>query len=168
MQEASQQDRTSSRLLKFYSGYRLLLSAMLLWRGQLDSSPIYFGHRDSSLFSIAAAGYLVVSLISLPLFHLFRWRPSETLLFAMSLVDVVAINLMLYRSGGMAGSMGYLLMVTVAATGTILSSTPASVHRRCRHSYLMHSECIPSTPDAVRALVHLPTLGHCSPAVSFR
>lgn len=51
MQEASQQDRTPSRLLKFYSGYRLLLSAVLLWLGQLDSSQIYFGHSDSSLFS---------------------------------------------------------------------------------------------------------------------
>jgi len=57
MQEASQQDRTPSRLLKFYSGYRLLLSAVLLWLGQLDSSQIYFGHSDSSLFSITAAGW---------------------------------------------------------------------------------------------------------------
>ncbi|MDG1494482.1 MAG: histidine kinase dimerization/phospho-acceptor domain-containing protein, partial [Porticoccaceae bacterium] len=122
MQEASQQDRTPSRLLKFYSGYRLLLSAVLLWLGQLDSSQIYFGHSDSSLFSITAAAYLVASLINLPLFHLLRWRPSETLLFAMLLVDVVAINLMLYSSGGMAGSMGYLLMVTVAASGTFLST----------------------------------------------
>jgi hypothetical protein len=46
MQEASQQDRTPSRLLKFYSGYRLLLPAVLLWLGQLDSSQIYFGHCD--------------------------------------------------------------------------------------------------------------------------
>jgi hypothetical protein len=67
MQEASQQDRTPSRLLKFYSGYRLLLPAVLLWLGQLDSSQIYFGHCDSSLFSITAAAYLVASLINLPL-----------------------------------------------------------------------------------------------------
>ena len=40
----------------------------------------------------------------------------------MLLVDVVAINLMLYSSGGMAGSMGYLLMVTVAASGTFLKT----------------------------------------------
>jgi two-component system sensor histidine kinase PilS (NtrC family) len=40
----------------------------------------------------------------------------------MLLVDVVAINLMLYSSGGMAGSMDYLLMVTVAASGTFLST----------------------------------------------
>ncbi len=122
MQEASPQDRAASRLLKFYSSYRLFLSALLLWLGLLDSSPIYLADSDSGLFSITAAVYLAASLINLPLFQLLRWRPNETLLFAVLLVDVVAINIMLYSSGGMAGSMGYLLMVTVAASGTFLST----------------------------------------------
>jgi two-component system sensor histidine kinase PilS (NtrC family) len=122
MQEASQQDRAPTRLLKFYSSYRLFLSALLLWLGLLDSSPIYLADSDSGLFAITAEVYLAASLINLPLFQLLRWRPNETSLFAMLLVDVVAINLMLYSSGGMAGSMGYLLMVTVAASGTFLST----------------------------------------------
>ena len=122
MQEASRGNNTPSRLLKFYSSYRLFLSALLLWLGHLDSSPIYFDDSDSGLFSTTAAAYLIASLLNLPLFQLLRWRPNETLLFAMLLVDVVAINLMLYSSGGMAGSMGYLLMVTVAASGTFLKT----------------------------------------------
>ena len=122
MQQTSPQDRAASGLLKFYSSYRLFLSALLLWLGLLDSSPIYLADSDSGLFSITAAVYLAASLINLPLFQLLRWRPNETLLFAVLLVDVVAINIMLYSSGGMAGSMGYLLMVTVAASGTFLST----------------------------------------------
>jgi two-component system sensor histidine kinase PilS (NtrC family) len=122
MKEASPHNQARSRLLKLYSSYRLFLSALLLWLGQLDSSPIYFGHSDSGLFSTTAAAYLIASLLNVPLFQLLRWRPRETALFAMLLVDVVAINLMLYSSGGMAGSMGYLLMVTVAASGTFLST----------------------------------------------
>jgi len=122
MQEAQQGSLAPSRLLKFYSGYRLCLAALLLWLGQLDSSPIYFADSNSGLFSVTAAVYLLASLINLPLLHLLRWRPNETLLFGILLVDVVAINLMLYSSGGMAGSMGYLLMVTVAASGTFLST----------------------------------------------
>ena len=120
MQEAQQDSLAPSRLLKFYSGYRLFLAALLLWLGYSNHSPIYFGDSDSGLFSITAAVYFTASLISLPLFQLLRWRPGETLLFAMVLIDVVAINLMLFSSGGMAGSMGYLLMITVAASGTFL------------------------------------------------
>jgi two-component system sensor histidine kinase PilS (NtrC family) len=122
MQEAQQDNLALSRLLKLYSSYRLFLAALLLWLGYLESSPVYFDGSDSGLFSLTAAAYLVASLINLTLFQILRWRPSETLLFAMLLVDVVAINLMLYSSGGMAGSMGYLLMVTVAASGTFLST----------------------------------------------
>ena len=122
MQEAQQDNLALSRLLKLYSSYRLFLAALLLWLGYLESSPVYFDGSDSGLFSLTAAAYLVASLINLTLFQIMRWRPSETLLFAMLLVDVVAINLMLYSSGGMAGSMGYLLMVTVAASGTFLST----------------------------------------------
>ncbi|ETN91726.1 Sporulation kinase E [Gammaproteobacteria bacterium MOLA455] len=122
MQEASRRNHAPPRLLKLYSSYRLFLSALLLWLGHLDSSPIFFDDSDSGLFSTAAAAYLIASLLNLPLFQLLRWRPNETLLFAMLLVDVVAINLMLYSSGAMAGSMGYLLMVTVAASGTFLKT----------------------------------------------
>ena len=122
MQEASQHNHVPSRLLKFYSSYRLFLSVLLLWLGHLDSSPIYFDGSNSGLFSITAAVYLAASLIILPLFQLLHWRPGETLLFAALLVDVVAINLMLFSSGGMAGYMGYLLMVTVAASGTFLKT----------------------------------------------
>ena len=38
----------------------------------------------------------------------------------MLLIDIVAINLMMHASGGLAGSVGYLLMVTVAASATFL------------------------------------------------
>lgn len=123
MQEAVPNDHnTSSVLLKSYTGYRIFLSVLLLWLGHLDSTPTFFGSSDNELFSITASIYCAASLISLPLFHLLRWRPGETLLFAMLLIDVVAINLMLYSSGGMAESMGYLLMVTVAASGIFLNT----------------------------------------------
>ena len=122
MQEASQHNYAQSRLLTFYSGYRVILSGLLLWLGHLDSSPIFFENSDSNLFSTTAAAYLIASLLNLPLFQLLHWKPGDNLLFAMLLVDVVAINLMLYSSGGMAGSMGYLLMVTVAASGTFLTT----------------------------------------------
>jgi len=55
MQEASQYNYAQSRLLTFYSGYRVILSALLLWLGHLDSSPIFFENSDSNLLSTTAA-----------------------------------------------------------------------------------------------------------------
>jgi len=111
---------SSPRLLRLYASYRLFLSCLLLWLVQFDFAPTYLGSDNPSLFSLTASAYIGINLISLPLFYLKRWQPSETALFAMLLIDIIAINLMTYASGGLAGSVGYLLMVTVAASATFL------------------------------------------------
>ena len=47
MQEATQQDHSiSTKLLKFYSSYRVFLGALILWLGYLESAPAYFGSTD--------------------------------------------------------------------------------------------------------------------------
>jgi two-component system sensor histidine kinase PilS (NtrC family) len=121
MQLASLDDHSSSpRLLRLYASYRLFLSSLLLWLVQFDFAPTYLGSDNPSLFALTAAAYIGVNLVSLPLFYLKRWQPSETALFAMLLIDIIAINLMMHASGGLAGSVGYLLMVTVAASATFL------------------------------------------------
>jgi two-component system sensor histidine kinase PilS (NtrC family) len=121
MRLANFDDHSSSpRLLRLYAGYRLFLSSLLLWLVQFDFAPTYLGSDNPALFSVTATTYIAVNLVSLGLFYLKRWQPSETELFAMLLVDIVAINLMMVTSGGLAGSVGYLLMVTVAASATFL------------------------------------------------
>jgi two-component system sensor histidine kinase PilS (NtrC family) len=121
MRLANLDDHSSSpRLLRLYAGYRLFLSSLLLWLVQFDFAPTYLGSDNPALFSVTATTYIAVNLVSLGLFYLKRWQPSETELFAMLLVDIVAINLMMVTSGGLAGSVGYLLMVTVAASATFL------------------------------------------------
>ena len=111
---------SSPRLLRLYASYRLFLSSLLLWLVQFDFAPTYLGSDNPQLFALTASAYIGVNLISLPLFYLKRWQPSETALFAMLLIDIIAINLMMIASGGLAGSVGYLLMVTVAASATFL------------------------------------------------
>ena len=91
------QQSAPSRLLKFYSSYRLFLSALLLWLGHLDSSPIYFDDSNSGLFSITAAVYLARQpdqSATVPTIALEAQRNSA---LCMLLVDVVAINLMLLQ-----------------------------------------------------------------------
>ena len=121
MQLANLDDhRLSPRLLKLYASYRLFLSAALLWLVQFDFAPTYLGSDNPSVFLLTASAYTGINLVSLPLFYLQRWQPSETALFAMLLIDIFAINLMMHASGGLEGSVGYLLMVTVAASATFL------------------------------------------------
>lgn len=121
MQLANLDDhRLSPRLLKLYTSYRLFLSAVLLWLVQFDFAPTYLGSDNPSVFLLTASAYTGINLVSLPLFYLKRWQPSETALFAMLLIDIFAINLMMHASGGLEGSVGYLLMVTVAASATFL------------------------------------------------
>ncbi len=121
MQQSSLHNHSySPRLLRLYAGYRLFLSSLLLWLVQFEFAPTYLGSDNPSLFSLTAAVYIAVNLASLPVFYLKRWQPSETALFAMLLIDIIAINLMMVASGGLAGSVGYLLMVNVAASATFL------------------------------------------------
>ena len=123
MQEAQPiHDTASPRLLRVYSIYRLCLAALLLWLTRLDIAPAYLGGTNPQLFSVIVHAYMMATLISLPIFHLRRWQRNETLLFAALLIDVTAINIMLYASDGLSGSVGYLLMVTVAASATFLST----------------------------------------------
>lgn len=111
---------TSPRLVRVYAIYRLLLSSLLLGLVQFGLAPTYLGSDNPSLFSFTATAYTAINLACLPPFYLKRWRPGETALFAMLLIDIIAINLMMAASGGLAGSVGYLLMVTVAASATFL------------------------------------------------
>ena len=123
MQEAQPiHDTASPRLLRVYSIYRLCLAALLLWLTRLDIAPAYLGGTNPQLFSVIVHAYMMATLISLPIFHLRRWQRNETLLFAALLIDVTSINIMLYASDGLSGSVGYLLMVTVAASATFLST----------------------------------------------
>ena len=107
-------------LYRLYAIYRLLLSSLLLGLVQLEFAPTYLGSDNPSLFSITAIAYTAINLVCLPLFFLNHWRPGETTLFAVLLIDIIAINLMMATSGGLAGSVGYLLMVTVAASAAFL------------------------------------------------
>lgn len=105
-----------SRLLRVYALYRLFLAAMFLAMAHFEIAPEYLGSTGKSLFYYTTLAYTLINLLSLPLFFQRDWLPGEKLLFGLLFVDVVALNLLMYSSGGLDGSLGYLLMVTVAAS----------------------------------------------------
>ena len=105
------------RLLRVYVSYRLLLAILFLVIVQLQLAPNYLGSNNHQLFFLTASIYCIINISTVPLFHLQRWKPGETWVFAMLLVDTIALTMMMHASGGQDGSLGYLLMVTVAASG---------------------------------------------------
>ena len=105
------------RLLRVYVSYRLLLAILFLVIVQLQLAPNYLGSNNHQLFSLTASLYCIINISTVPLFHLQRWKPGETWVFAMLFVDTIALTMMMHASGGQDGSLGYLLMVTVAASG---------------------------------------------------
>lgn len=105
------------RLLRIYIGYRLLLSALFLALTQFQLTDDYLGTSNQQLFSLIIVLYSMISVGTAILFYRQHWRPGETALFAMLLIDTMAITSMMHASESSEGSLGYLLMVTVAASG---------------------------------------------------
>lgn len=105
------------RLLRIYIGYRLLLSALFLALTQFQLANDYLGTSNQQLFSLIIVLYSIISVGTAILFYRQHWRPGETALFAMLLIDTMAITSMMHASENSEGSLGYLLMVTVAASG---------------------------------------------------
>jgi two-component system sensor histidine kinase PilS (NtrC family) len=105
------------RLLRVYISYRLLLSVLFLALTHFQLASDYLGTSNQQLFSLTIVLYSIISLGTAIVFYRQHWRPSETALFAMLLIDTIAITSMMHASQSSDGSLSYLLMVTVAASG---------------------------------------------------
>jgi two-component system sensor histidine kinase PilS (NtrC family) len=110
------------RLLRIYAGYRLCLSVLFVALIELQLLGNYLSQHNHRLFSIAMIGYFLTNLLAMALLYRRRWHPSETVVFAMLLVDTLAITLLIHASGDRDSALSYLLMVTVAASGVLQRS----------------------------------------------
>ena len=108
-----------SRLLRTYAVYRVLLSASLLALALYSLAPNYLGYSNPQLFYNTALGYCFISLITLPLAFRKNRKFRESSIFMMLLLDTASIHLFMHASGGLDGSLGYLLIVTVAVSGIL-------------------------------------------------
>lgn len=107
---------TKPRLLRLYVSYRLLLSVFFLVITHFQLAADYLGASNQQLFSLTIIFYSLINAATAALFHRQQWKPGETALFAMLLIDTIAITTMMHASDSPNGSLAYLLMVTVAAS----------------------------------------------------
>lgn len=107
-------------LLRVYTYYRTLLGSVLLLMFQSDIAPNVFGSDNQDLYLYTSSIYTIINFITLIWLWRVRFLPSQKYLFALLIIDLVAINLLMHSSGGVTNGLGYLILIAVAAGGILL------------------------------------------------
>ncbi len=104
----------SWRVLVTLNIFRLLIATMLLavFLGSSESLP--FGSRSPLLFTVGASAYLAFGLAAAFTLKQ-RWAPVHMQAIATILVDIVAVSVLMFASGGLSSGLGGLLVVFVGA-----------------------------------------------------
>ncbi|MDX1698079.1 MAG: histidine kinase dimerization/phospho-acceptor domain-containing protein, partial [Thiohalobacterales bacterium] len=118
MQHHSAEDALTWNPLRLLSFYRVILAALLaiLFFGLRNETSL--GQSHPGLYGITSLGYLLFSLVC-GFSSRLRWPGFELQAVAQVLVDIAAITLLMFASGGSASGLGILLVISVA-TGNIL------------------------------------------------
>jgi two-component system sensor histidine kinase PilS (NtrC family) len=106
------------RSLNYFNLYRLTLAGLLVFLAGAFGSSLSLTAGHLLLFFGASAVYLAVVLVSFIPLHL-RW-PRFTWQLAIQIgVDIAALTVLSYASGGIKSNVGLLLLVSLAAAGLI-------------------------------------------------
>ena len=129
------------RSLHLFNYYRLSLGILLVFMAAVfGDSMTMVAHEQARFFEVS----LAYALLALAVFWPIKLRvPHFNLLFAIQLsVDIVAITLLTYLSGGIQSNLGLLLLISLAATGlirqsriTLFYAALASIAMLLEHAY---------------------------------
>lgn len=105
------------RVLGTLAAFRLFIAAASLLAFFVDTDPRLVGAEHPALFAGTAAAYLIVAA-----FTLMGLRRTVTGLqiYAQTSLDVIAILLLMYASGGVSSGLGGLLIVFVGGSSLVM------------------------------------------------
>lgn len=106
-------------VVRVYTYYRFLLSIIILGMYLADFATSILGTFSSELFLVTAGAYLGLTTISLIWLVSRQFHYSTYLPFLYLLLDIVALNLLVFASGGINSGLGLLLLITIA-TGSLI------------------------------------------------
>jgi len=107
--------------LLYYNFYRLILMILLFSSTALEQ--VSFGRLDPFLFNMTNSLYGILALISLSLFYL--KKPSfQSQVVLQIFIDIFAITLFMFTSGGPSSGLGILLITVIVAGGLL---TPGKI-----------------------------------------
>jgi two-component system sensor histidine kinase PilS (NtrC family) len=120
-QRAAEEPDLTARVLVTLNLFRLLASIALLALFFAGEDPRFFGDRHPVLFAATAAGYLVFAALSAASLRQ-RWMPFAVQGAVQTLVDIVAVVLLMHASGGLSSGLGGLLIVFVGAGSLVMAT----------------------------------------------
>ena len=114
-------DTQNVTLFRIYVVYRTLLSILLLLSLVSADARQVVGIYNPELYLYVAIIYLLTNLALVGVVRS-RFTKNQALLFLIFFIDILAITLMADASGGMSSGLPILLIVTAAASATLISS----------------------------------------------
>ncbi len=108
-------DQANRNLLQVYAYYRFALASLLLAMFVTGVATDILGKAQPQSFFYTAIAYTVLNFFTLLLFRNRRYIPQVPAIFAILLLDIVAITLLMDSSGGIQSGLGFLLLIVVAA-----------------------------------------------------
>ncbi|MBP9931843.1 MAG: hypothetical protein KBF63_21410 [Rhodoferax sp.] len=106
------------RSLRFFSMYRLLIALLFMVAALVFGDTISLGTQDPLLFDRVAAVYVLLSIAFLAVL-LRRPRRFSLQLSVQVALDIAALTLMMFASGGQKSGIAILLLVVVAGAALV-------------------------------------------------
>lgn len=106
------------RSLRYFSVYRLSIALLFLVAAIVFGDTISLGTQDARLFGRVAAAYLLLAIVFLAVL-LRRPRRFNLQLSVQVAVDIAALTLMMFASGGQKSGIAVLLLVVVAGAALV-------------------------------------------------
>ena len=119
LQRAAEEPDLTWRVLGTLNAFRALIAVALLTLFVAGGEPRVFGGTHPTLFWVAAAIYLLSSIISAFALRQ-RWAGADLQAASQSLLDIGAVVVLMHASGGIASGLGGLLIVFVGAASLVL------------------------------------------------
>ncbi len=110
--------------LRLFNLYRIVLSGLLVVLFFINREPSFVGSYYPALFAYVAILYLLASIASSFIIQQ-RWVPFQHLVYYLVLLDIVAITLFTYSSGGVTSGLGTLMVVAIAGTSILVTGRMA-------------------------------------------
>ena len=114
------------RINLIYAAYRIALALFLMGLFFLTKSNPIVGGNDPELYLQTITSYSIATILSYGILRYWLYY-SEVQVFAMLVIDVMAMTLMLYSNGGPSLQLTMLYLVVVMAASILLSQGRALV-----------------------------------------